>query len=111
MQPIHPVILSGGMGSRLWPLSRVQQPKQFQPIDGAAGLDLRQQVFEGLLDPDPEAVSEGPFQGPGVRGNRRDGLHHLVGDVVEGGAQDANDVGRQLMPGLIGQNSYLRSKI
>ena len=37
MQPIHPVILSGGMGSRLWPLSRVQQPKQFQPIDGADG--------------------------------------------------------------------------
>ncbi len=37
MQPIHPVILSGGMGSRLWPLSRIQQPKQFQPVDGASG--------------------------------------------------------------------------
>lgn len=35
MPSIHPVILSGGMGSRLWPLSRAQQPKQFQPIDGA----------------------------------------------------------------------------
>ncbi|CAA9428915.1 MAG: Mannose-1-phosphate guanylyltransferase (GDP) [uncultured Rubellimicrobium sp.] len=42
MQPIHPVILSGGMGSRLWPLSRVQQPKQFQPIDGADGLTFLQ---------------------------------------------------------------------
>lgn len=37
MSSIHPVILSGGMGSRLWPLSRAQQPKQFQPIDGAEG--------------------------------------------------------------------------
>ncbi|TNC50849.1 hypothetical protein FHG66_07720 [Rubellimicrobium rubrum] len=37
MKSIHPVILSGGMGSRLWPLSRVKQPKQFQPIDGANG--------------------------------------------------------------------------
>jgi mannose-1-phosphate guanylyltransferase/mannose-6-phosphate isomerase len=37
MHSIHPVILSGGMGSRLWPLSRVKQPKQFQPIDGENG--------------------------------------------------------------------------
>jgi mannose-1-phosphate guanylyltransferase/mannose-6-phosphate isomerase len=37
MQSIHPVILSGGMGSRLWPLSRLHQPKQFQPVDGADG--------------------------------------------------------------------------
>jgi mannose-1-phosphate guanylyltransferase/mannose-6-phosphate isomerase len=31
---IVPIVLSGGMGTRLWPLSRVRQPKQFQPIDG-----------------------------------------------------------------------------
>lgn len=37
MQRIHPVILSGGMGSRLWPLSRANRPKQFQPVDGADG--------------------------------------------------------------------------
>jgi mannose-1-phosphate guanylyltransferase / mannose-6-phosphate isomerase len=34
-QKITPVILSGGAGSRLWPMSRDQQPKQFLPlIDG-----------------------------------------------------------------------------
>lgn len=29
---ITPVILSGGAGSRLWPLSRQQRPKQFLPV-------------------------------------------------------------------------------
>lgn len=34
MSLIIPVILSGGMGSRLWPLSRNDYPKQFLSIDG-----------------------------------------------------------------------------
>lgn len=29
---VHPVILSGGAGSRLWPLSRSLHPKQFHPV-------------------------------------------------------------------------------
>src|ERR1700761_9016255 len=29
---IVPVILAGGSGSRLWPLSRAQHPKQFHPL-------------------------------------------------------------------------------
>ena len=32
MPTIQPVILSGGVGSRLWPLSRFQAPKQFLPL-------------------------------------------------------------------------------
>jgi mannose-1-phosphate guanylyltransferase / mannose-6-phosphate isomerase len=32
MQPIVPVILSGGVGTRLWPLSREGYPKQFWPL-------------------------------------------------------------------------------
>lgn len=32
MQKIHPVILAGGTGSRLWPLSRSLNPKQFLPL-------------------------------------------------------------------------------
>ncbi len=31
---LHPVILSGGSGSRLWPLSRQNQPKQFLALFG-----------------------------------------------------------------------------
>ena len=31
---IHPVVLAGGTGSRLWPLSRMLYPKQFLPLAG-----------------------------------------------------------------------------
>jgi mannose-1-phosphate guanylyltransferase/mannose-6-phosphate isomerase len=36
--PIQPVILSGGSGTRLWPLSRAQYPKQFLPLTGEQSL-------------------------------------------------------------------------
>jgi len=32
---IRPVILSGGSGTRLWPLSRANKPKQFLSLDGS----------------------------------------------------------------------------
>jgi mannose-1-phosphate guanylyltransferase/mannose-6-phosphate isomerase len=35
---LHPVILSGGSGSRLWPLSRQNQPKQFLSLIGDRSL-------------------------------------------------------------------------
>ena len=38
MTKIYPVILCGGVGSRLWPLSRKSLPKQFAPIIGDQSL-------------------------------------------------------------------------
>jgi mannose-1-phosphate guanylyltransferase len=35
---ISPVILSGGSGTRLWPLSRADYPKQFLPLFGDQSL-------------------------------------------------------------------------
>ncbi|KAB8317110.1 mannose-1-phosphate guanylyltransferase/mannose-6-phosphate isomerase [Tolypothrix campylonemoides VB511288] len=35
---LHPVVLSGGTGSRLWPLSRQNQPKQFLRLIGERSL-------------------------------------------------------------------------
>ncbi len=35
---IRPVILSGGSGTRLWPVSRVKAPKQFVPLIGEENL-------------------------------------------------------------------------
>jgi mannose-1-phosphate guanylyltransferase len=34
MSSVHPVILSGGAGSRLWPLSRSLFPKQLLALAG-----------------------------------------------------------------------------
>jgi mannose-1-phosphate guanylyltransferase/mannose-1-phosphate guanylyltransferase/mannose-6-phosphate isomerase len=47
--PIVPVILCGGTGSRLWPLSREGYPKQFWPLvsgGGAPGSDSRTMLQE-----------------------------------------------------------------
>ncbi len=38
MSPIIPVILCGGSGTRLWPLSRKSFPKQFAPLIGGESL-------------------------------------------------------------------------
>ncbi|MGV8888217.1 MAG: mannose-1-phosphate guanylyltransferase/mannose-6-phosphate isomerase [Pseudomonas sp.] len=49
-----PVILSGGSGSRLWPLSRKQFPKQFLALTGEQTLfqqTLERLVFEGMDTP------------------------------------------------------------
>lgn len=50
----HLVIMAGGIGSRFWPMSTPQQPKQFIDITGC-GRTLIQQTFdrfEGIIDID-----------------------------------------------------------
>ncbi|MBL8675059.1 MAG: mannose-1-phosphate guanylyltransferase/mannose-6-phosphate isomerase [Rhodospirillales bacterium] len=47
--PIQPVILSGGSGTRLWPLSREAYPKQFLALTGERS--LLQQTVERVADP------------------------------------------------------------
>ena len=37
-QTIHPVLLCGGSGTRLWPLSRKSFPKQFSALTGDESL-------------------------------------------------------------------------
>lgn len=50
--PITPVVLCGGMGSRLWPMSRVEQPKQFQPTLGKGSLTYFQATLQRHRGPD-----------------------------------------------------------
>ena len=45
-----PVILCGGSGSRLWPLSRKSYPKQFINLDIQSDKSLLQQTQERLLN-------------------------------------------------------------
>jgi len=46
---IIPVILSGGSGTRLWPLSRESYPKQFLALDSRTKKTLLQQTYERLI--------------------------------------------------------------
>ncbi|MBT4668520.1 MAG: NTP transferase domain-containing protein, partial [Candidatus Ruthia sp.] len=55
MSKIIPVILSGGSGTRLWPLSRKQHPKQYFPLASDNTLlqetILRLKGLDNLADP------------------------------------------------------------
>ena len=51
---IIPVVMCGGSGSRLWPLSRAQLPKPF--VELPSGGTLLQETFAGLADLAPERV-------------------------------------------------------
>ncbi len=46
---VIPVILSGGSGTRLWPLSRESYPKQFLALDSRTKKTLLQKTYERLL--------------------------------------------------------------
>ncbi|HTJ59547.1 MAG TPA: sugar phosphate nucleotidyltransferase, partial [Devosiaceae bacterium] len=46
---IVPVILAGGQGTRLWPLSRSSRPKQFLDLTG--DLSLFEQTLRRVSDP------------------------------------------------------------
>lgn len=52
---LHPVVLSGGSGTRLWPLSRHNQPKQFLALVGERSLFqetiLRANALPGVQPP------------------------------------------------------------
>ncbi|RBP29128.1 mannose-1-phosphate guanylyltransferase [Marinobacter pelagius] len=52
---IHPVIMAGGTGSRLWPLSRQLNPKQFLKLtdDNLSMLQLTVARLEGMESADP----------------------------------------------------------
>ena len=48
--PILPILLTGGSGSRLWPVSRESMPKQFLPLFG--DLSTYQQTLARVSNPD-----------------------------------------------------------
>lgn len=51
---LHPVVLSGGSGTRLWPLSRQNQPKQFLALIGERSL-YQETVLRASRLPDAAA--------------------------------------------------------
>lgn len=61
---ITPILLAGGAGSRLWPVSRDDLPKQFQPLVG--DLSTYQQTLKRVSNPqvygDPIVITSDQFR-------------------------------------------------
>jgi mannose-1-phosphate guanylyltransferase/mannose-6-phosphate isomerase len=55
MTAIYPLIICGGNGTRLWPISRTQSPKQFQKVGEADSLTFFQSAVERHRGPGYEA--------------------------------------------------------
>lgn len=60
---IYPVLLCGGSGTRLWPLSRKSYPKQFAPLTGKQSLfQASAQRFSGDYYADPVVLTNADYR-------------------------------------------------
>jgi len=79
MTTIVPVILSGGSGTRLWPVSTGDAPKQFQPLVGESSM-FRQTLAR--------AADRGRFAAPLIVCGRAH-VRHVEADLAAAGIDDA----------------------
>ena len=96
---VQPVVMAGGSGTRLWPLSRAGYPKQFLVLSGTTSL-FQQAVsrLAGLATPDQEALP------PLVVGNEEHRfmvLDQLRDARVEPGAVLLEPAGRNTAPAMM----------
>ena len=96
---VQPVVMAGGSGTRLWPLSRAGFPKQFLVLSGTTSL-FQQAVsrLAGLATPDQEALP------PLVVGNEEHRfmvLDQLRDARVEPGAVLLEPAGRNTAPAMM----------
>jgi mannose-1-phosphate guanylyltransferase / mannose-6-phosphate isomerase len=97
--PVQPVIMAGGSGTRLWPLSRAGYPKQFLVLTGD-GLSLFQQAARRLAGLKDAALAVAP---PITVGNEEH--RFLVLDQLREGGSDPGQVllepcGRNTAPAI-----------
>ena len=95
MHKIFPLVLCGGMGSRLWPMSRIDQPKQFQRVGGTDSLTYFQTTVQRHRGPN--------FQDPIVVTNHRHtGLvQNQLADIQCGGLIISEPVARNTGPAVL----------
>ena len=95
MQMIYPLVLCGGMGSRLWPMSRIDQPKQFQPVAGKGSLTYFQTTVQRHRGPQ--------FHDPIVVTNHRhaDLVRHQLQEIQSGGQIIGEPAGRNTGPAVL----------
>ncbi len=77
---IYPCILSGGVGTRLWPLSRPDRPKQFLPLFGG----------ESLFQKTCKRVRRAGFAAPIVIGSNAQ--RFLIGEQLSELGLEANSI-------------------
>src|ERR671916_454987 len=87
------VIMAGGAGTRLWPLSRSDRPKQLLPVvHGRSLLQLSYDRLRGILPPDRIFVCTGAAHGQAVLDNLPElPKENLLGEPA--GRDTANAVG------------------
>jgi mannose-1-phosphate guanylyltransferase/mannose-1-phosphate guanylyltransferase/mannose-6-phosphate isomerase len=92
--PIQPVILSGGSGTRLWPMSTEERPKQFLPLTGDATM------FELTLARCP---ADKGFAPPMIVGNARHAdlvEEQFANAGIAGGTQILEPCARNTAPAI-----------
>jgi len=96
---IHPVILCGGSGTRLWPMSRKQRPKPFLPLIGETTL-FEQAVGRVGNDgrfADPVIVA-GPQHGALIEEQMHGARHRLVVEPAAKNTAPAIALAAALLP-------------
>jgi mannose-1-phosphate guanylyltransferase/mannose-6-phosphate isomerase len=93
-QDIHPLLLAGGSGTRLWPLSRKSYPKQFTKLTGE----------ESLFQASAQRLSGPGFAAPSVitgADYRFDVTEQLAGIEIAAAATLIEPAGRNTAPAIL----------
>ncbi len=106
MSNVYPVILCGGSGTRLWPLSRKSYPKQFVPLVGETS--LLQQCAARLRGPDAA-----PYAKPLILTN--EAFRFIVPEQLAAIGQDPGPIliepeGRNTAPAVLAAAMYLAAE-
>lgn len=104
MTEITPLIICGGNGTRLWPISRTHSPKQFQKIGDAASLSFFQSAVE-------RHSGEG-FATPLIVSSAKHGrtLHRQLRQIGRGAEVILEPMGRNTGPAVLAAALKLAAK-